>query len=80
MNSSNILITTIIPSYNKIDFLKDALDSVLSQSHEKQQIIIVNDYPSNEHEESINKFSQIDSRIQIIHNKDNKGIAATKNI
>jgi glycosyltransferase involved in cell wall biosynthesis len=80
MNSSNVLITTIIPSYNKIDFLKDAIISVINQSHEKQQILIVNDYPSHDHEEAINKIAQIDSRIKVIHNKNNKGIAGTKNI
>lgn len=80
MYNNNILVTTVIPSYNQISFLEWALSSVLSQSHQKQQIIIVNDYPDIEHRDSINELIKLDDRIEIVHNEQNKGIAASKNI
>lgn len=43
MNSKDIKISVIIPAYNVEDYIKDCLDSVLSQKLKEYEIIIVND-------------------------------------
>ena len=43
MNSKDIKISVIIPAYNVEDYIKDCLDSVLSQKLKENEIIIVNE-------------------------------------
>ena len=39
----DILISVIIPSYNRFQFLTNALDSVINQTYQNLEIIIIND-------------------------------------
>ena len=73
------LVSTIIPSYNKHHFLKEALFSVLQQTYENQEIIIINDYPTEEAKDVINDLKNIDSRVKVLHNSQNIGIANSRN-
>ena len=41
--TDNIRVSVIIPTYNRVDFLPSALDSVLSQSYSINEIIVVDD-------------------------------------
>jgi len=43
INLNNIIVTVIIPFFNGIGLLKKAVESVLSQTHKKLDIILVND-------------------------------------
>ena len=45
---SNPLISVIIPSYNRFEYLLNALDSIKGQTFEDYEIIIVNDGSSDE--------------------------------
>lgn len=78
-DTNDLLVSTIIPSYNKHHFLKDALLSVLSQSHQNQEVIIVNDYPTAQAKEELEELQAIDKRIILLHNDANIGIAASRN-
>ena len=65
-------ISVLIPTMNRPEFLKKAVDAILTQSHEDFEIIIVD--ASNQHIEEIN----IDPRI--IHVYAKKGIAESMNL
>ena len=83
MNSQSmkkdILVSTIIPSYNKHHYLQEALFSVLQQTHEKQEVIIINDYPTLEEKEKIEALRKIDKRIKVLHNTKNLWVSITRN-
>lgn len=79
METRDILVSTIIPSYNQLDFLKIALQSVLEQSHENQEIIIINDYVDPYQQDLLDEFKKDDQRIQLVHNARNLWIAASRN-
>ena len=74
------LVSIIIPCYNQAQFLNETVDSVLSQTYKKIEIIIVNDgSPDNVEIEAniiINKNPQ--KNIKIL-NKINGGIASARN-
>ncbi len=74
--SEKPLITVIIPTHNRKDKLKDAVESVLQQTYENLEIIVVND-AGEDISELINSFNN--KRVKLITHKENKGLAAARN-
>ncbi len=69
--------SVIIPTYNRIDFLEKAIESVHKQTYQGFEIIVVNDNP---HEKSkidllITKFD----KTKVIHHSSSKGGNAARN-
>lgn len=71
------LVSVIIPCYNQGQYLKEAIDSVLKQSYDKLEIVIVNDGSTDELTLSILKAIS-DPRIKIV-NQRNMGLADARN-
>lgn len=72
----NLLISIITPCYNAAPFLKEAMDSVLSQTYPHFEWIIVNDGSTDETEAIIHSCK--DARIRY-YNQENKGQCAASN-
>lgn len=73
------LISVIIPCYNGEKFIRDAVESVFSQSYENLELIIVDDGSTDKSKDIIKQYTG-DKRIKLIENECNKGIPKTKNI
>ncbi|MDR0231051.1 MAG: glycosyltransferase [Dysgonamonadaceae bacterium] len=71
-------ISLVMPVYNGVLFLKDAIESILSQSFEDFEFVIVDDCSTDESIEIISLFK--DPRIILIKNENNLGIAHSRNI
>lgn len=67
------LISVIIPTYNRQEFLIEAIDSVLKQKYPNIEIIIIDDNSSDETEERVNKRYSEFSNIYYYKNKVNMG-------
>jgi glycosyltransferase involved in cell wall biosynthesis len=76
---SNILVSTIIPTYKKPELLEKALFSALSQTHSNQEIIIINDCPTEELIDKIETLKIIDPRVKVFHNSENKWVSYSRN-
>ncbi|RXJ66612.1 hypothetical protein CRV08_12340 [Halarcobacter ebronensis] len=72
------LISVIIPVYNIEDYIYKCLTSILSQSLENIEIIIVNDGSTDKSLEIINRTIRNDKRCLIL-NQDNQGLSAARN-
>ena len=59
------LISICIPTYNGEKYLKECLDTVLSQSYENIEIIIVDDCSTDKTVEIISNIIKLDSRIKL---------------
>ena len=70
-------VSICLPTYNGEDFLADALQSILSQSYQDFELIIVDDGSSDATLDIIHSFS--DSRIQLHRNPERLGIPANWN-
>ena len=58
------LVSVIIPTYNRSSFLKEAIQSVLNQSYNNFEIIVIDDGSEDETEKVIQSFN--DSRIKYL--------------
>lgn len=72
-------ISVIIPTYNRPGFLRQAVHSVLAQTHPVSEIIIVDDCSSPTHHHAISTVEELDERIHIYFFQENKGVSAARN-
>ncbi len=73
----NMKISVIIPAYNIGAYLPGCLDSVLAQTHQNLQIIVVDDGSSDETGVVLDRYAEKDSRILPIH-KENGGVTRAR--
>lgn len=73
-----MFISVIIPVYNKDSLLNDCIKSVLSQTHNNIEVIIINDGSTDNSENIILKWKYQDNRIRY-YKHENSGVAITRN-
>lgn len=74
------LVTVCITTFNRKEFLLDALNSILDQTYENLDVIIVDDCSTDGTRELIEtKILGIDARIRYLRHETNKGLAAARN-
>jgi len=73
------ILSVIVPVYNVEQYLAECLDSILAQSLKNIEIICINDGSTDSSENILKKYSEQDSRIIIISQK-NKGISEARNV
>lgn len=74
------LISVVMPTYNRIDLLPRAIESILNQTVSDFEFIIVDDGSTDNSVQLIQAYQSSDSRIRLIQNKQNCGIACARNI
>jgi len=71
-------VSIIVPIYNGERFLARSLESVLAQTLEDFELILVNDGSADSSAEICAEYAGLDSRIKVIH-KENGGIGSARN-
>ena len=69
----------IIPVFNRSNLIKPAIESVIAQSYENWEIVIVDDASTDDTVCVINKYCESDSRIKLIRHPVNKERGAARN-
>ena len=72
-------VSVIIPTYNRAHLIGRAIKSVLNQTYQDFEIIIVDDGSTDNTEKLIKNFQKKDKRIKYIQYKVNKGEGAARN-
>ena len=72
------LVSIIMPSYNTAQYIADSIESVLAQTHENWELLIVDDCSTDNTDEVVAEFS-IDPRIRYLKNAKNSGAAVSRN-
>lgn len=79
VTDNNIKISIIVPVYNSEKYLEKCLKSIVNQTYENIEIILVNDGSTDNSKKICEHFEKNDRRIILI-NQDNKGVSAARNI
>jgi len=73
------LVSVIMPSYNHERFVSEAIESILNQTLDDLELIIIDDASKDNSRRIIEDFSKKDNRIKTIFHERNMGIARTVN-
>lgn len=72
-------ISVIVPAYNVENYIKRAINSILAQSFQNFEIIIINDASTDDTNHIIQECYSSEKKIQIIQHKYNSGLGAARN-
>lgn len=71
------LISIIVPVYNSEKFIENTIESVINQTYDSWELILVNDCSTDKSEEIIKKY--INDKIKLINLERNSGAAVARN-
>lgn len=77
--SNNPLISIVLPVWNGERYLGEALDSIINQSYDNFELIVVNDCSTDASLSIANSFAVRDSRISVVSNELNQKLPASLN-
>ncbi|MCM3727697.1 glycosyltransferase family 2 protein [Neobacillus cucumis] len=72
-------VSVIIPTYNVENYITKCLESVLNQTFENIEVIVIDDVSSDKTVEMVKAFSKKDARIKLLENQKNSGPSYTRN-
>lgn len=72
------LISVIVPVYNGEAFIEKCFNSILNQTYENLEIIIINDGSKDKSPEICDEFAELDERIIVVH-QSNVGLSSVRN-
>lgn len=73
------MVSVIMPTYNRAFIIKNAINSVLKQTYEDWELIIVDDCSTDNTSEVVQEYMQSDSRIKYIQRERNMGANVCRN-
>jgi len=71
-------VSILIPCYNVEQFIPSCLDSILNQSYDDLQIVLIDDGSKDGSWAIMRRYAKLDERIEIYH-QENYGVAYTRN-
>jgi glycosyltransferase involved in cell wall biosynthesis len=72
-------VSVLMPAFNAERFLAPAVDSVLGQSHEDLELVVVDDGSTDHTFELLQEYARKDPRVRALRNEQNLGIVHTRN-
>lgn len=71
-------VSVVIPAFNASNFLAEAIESILVQSYENWELLIIDDCSDDETFEIASRYQDIDERITVFRNEKNSGPGACR--
>lgn len=72
-------ITVVMPVYNASRFLRDAVESVLKQTYQNLELLLIDDCSTDNSLEIAREYEQKDARVRVIAAEHNSGVANVRN-
>src|SRR5947208_2324953 len=77
---SQPLISIIIPTRDRADLLRETLDSVLAQTFETWEAVVIDDHSTDQTPQYLREMSAEDARIRFFSLNDKSGAPAARNL
>ena len=78
-NSGSPLVSVIMPAYNAEPYIEEAIRSVLNQTVNDLELIVIDDTSADRTRDIIHAIAQEDHRVRPVFNEQNLGVAKTRN-
>lgn len=75
MSNQNYKISIIVPVYNSSEYLEQCVDSILLQTYENLELLLIDDESKDQSGEICDRYASEDNRVRVIHQK-NAGCTA----
>jgi glycosyltransferase involved in cell wall biosynthesis len=72
-------VSVLMPVYNAAAYLREAVESVLGQSHSALELIAIDDASSDDSHAILEEYAQRDPRVRVFRQPQNLGIVAARN-
>ena len=72
-------VSIIVPMYNAEKFIGKAIETVLSQTYENWEMLIMNDVSADNSLAVVNEFAKKDDRIKVVNTEKNMGVVKGRN-
>ena len=73
------LVSIIMPYFKKIDFIDETIESILNQTYDKFELLIIYDDVDKEELNYLKQIADKDKRINILQNNENLGAGLSRN-
>jgi len=75
-----MLCSIVMPLHNGAAYIEEAIDSIIAQTHKTWELIVVDDFSTDNGPLIVQRFAMLDNRITLIRSAENLGAAVTRNI
>ncbi len=75
----NAKVSVVLPCYNQINYVHEAIDSVLNQSYKNLELILVDNKSTDGTKEVLSKYAEKDKRVKCIFHERNLGFTKSIN-
>ena len=76
----NSKVSVIVPAFNAEKYLDRSIKSIINQTYENLEIIIIDDASKDNTKKIIQKYASLDSRIRPIYSEMNRGVSKSRNM
>jgi len=76
---NKLLVSIIMPYYKKDKYIRDTINSILNQTFQNFEILIVDDELTEESNKVLKELKKVDGRIKVIENQKNLGAGLSRN-
>jgi len=80
LDNQKPFVSVIMPTYNQADFIGEAIDSVLNQTYQNFELIVIDNYSDDKTEEIVNRYLDSDPRVKYTKFSNKGIIAASRNL
>lgn len=79
MHTTQPLVSVLIPCYNVESYVVESVSSILNQTYQNIEIILINDCSTDNTKDKLEYLAKLDSRIKLYHNETNLKLIKTLN-
>ena len=79
MRMKEALLSIVMPAYNCEKYVVEAINSVIAQTYQNWELLVLDDGSKDNTLQVINEFGYKDPRIRCMQNEQNMGVSATRN-